>query len=252
MKFYINIMVACAVFAFIACCCGENEVNPALAGLLDPQRTSSPYDSRGVTAPDDSCMRLKVRPIGGSLARVFNDVNAEHLVYAKRDGITPITDIQSAWTQGKGLVELHSNENYFLDELTHSYPYLTRDAADLLNDICAAFQDSLTARGGGAYRPKVTSVLRTPLTVGHLRRVNRNATNESAHQYGTTFDISYAKFICDDSTGVRRTFEDLKNLLAEIVAGERQKGRCKVKFERRQGCLHITAISPAAGPAYDE
>ena len=118
-------------------------------------------------------------------------------------------------------------------------------AADLLRDICRRFADSLAARGGGAYRPKVTSVLRTPMTVGRLRRVNGNATTESAHQYGTTFDISYSKFVCDDTTATLRTFEDLKNLLAEIIFDLRKQGRCLVKHERRQACFHITAAPPA-------
>ena len=131
------------------------------------------------------------------------------------------------------------------DELSHSYPFLKPHAADLLGEICRRFQDSLRARGGGAYRPKVTSLLRTPLSVGKLRRVNRNATGESAHQYATTFDISYSKFICDNAGDTHRTFEDLKNLLAEILYDLRAQGRCYVKFEYRQSCFHITTRPPA-------
>ncbi len=37
--------------------------------------------------------------------------------------------------------------------------------------------------------------------------------------------LSYSKeFICDDAASTRRTFEDLKNLLAEIVADLRSEG----------------------------
>lgn len=82
------------------------------------------------------------------------------------------------------------------------------------------------------------------MTVGKLRRVNRNASSESAHSYGTTFDISYSKFICDDPSKPHRTFEDLKNLLAEVVFALRAEGRCLVKHERRQACFHITAAPP--------
>ena len=82
--------------------------------------------------------------------------------------------------------------------------------------------------------------MRTPHTVGKLRRVNRNASANSAHSYATTFDIGYSKFACDDSTATRRTFEDLKNLLATIVRDLRNEGRCYVKHERRQACFHIT------------
>jgi uncharacterized protein YdiU (UPF0061 family) len=109
----------------------------------------------------------------------------------------------------------------------------------LLKDIGMAFRDSLKARGGGNYRIKVTSVLRTPALVKQLRRRNRNAVDTSAHLFGTTFDISYLKFICD-SIGVPRTQEDMKNLLGEVVEQMRQQERCFVKFERKQACYHIT------------
>ena len=87
---------------------------------------------------------------------------------------------------------------------------------------------------------KVTSLLRTPATVSRLRRVNRNATAESTHTFGTTFDISYSRFICDSDT-LGRTFEDLKNLLGEVLLDFKNQGRCYVKMERRQACFHITA-----------
>lgn len=118
-------------------------------------------------------------------------------------------------------------------------PYLVPEAAALLRDVGRGFNDSLAARGGGAYRVKVTSVLRTPVTVKKLRRRNVNAVATSAHLYGTTFDISYAKFICDSDT-LPRTQEDLKNLLAEVLADLRNRNRCYVKYERKQACFHIT------------
>ena len=35
------------------------------------------------------------------------------------------------------------------------------------------------------------------------------------------------------------SLEDLKNILAEIIYDQREKGRCYAMFER-QGCFHIT------------
>lgn len=190
--------------------------------------------------PDDGIVKLRINPIGGSLGRVFNDSNYVHLEAARAIGIDPITDARSAWRLKRPIVEVKSCAEYFVDSLTHSYPFLVPEAAGLLKEIGSAFNRELAARGGGSYRIKVTSVLRTPLTVGKLRRVNVNATAESAHQYGTTFDISHAKFVCDSVT-VARSQEDLKNLLAEIVDSLRREGRLYVKHERKQGCLHITA-----------
>ncbi len=94
-------------------------------------------------------------------------------------------------------------------------------------------------------------MLRTPSTVKRLRRINVNATSESSHQYGTTFDISYSRFICD-SINVNRSFEDLKNLLGEILYDLRQEGRCYVVFERKQSCFHVTARPIADGEETEE
>ncbi len=227
----------------IVCGCGRrsSDVSPVLTALLSDTVVPNPYDQHLDSAPDDGCIRMRVRNIG-PIGRAFNDSNYIHIEYASNGGIEPIESHSDAWQQGEGLVEISSNKYYYVDELTHSYPYLKPHAAALLDEIGRRFADSLQSRGGGAYRPKVTSVLRTAHTVGKLKRVNRNATQESAHQFATTFDISHSKFICDDSSKTHRTFEDLKNLLAEIVFDLRNEGRCVVKHERRQACFHITAI----------
>lgn len=234
--------IVCFAVLLLVCSCGRgsNEVSPVLVALLSDS-VATDYAVAGDTVPDGGCVRLRTR-VSVPLSKLFADINPEHLAVARRDGITPVDSPDGAWREGRGLVRIESNKYYFVDELKHSYPYLKPHAAALLAEMGRRFHDSLVARGGGEYRPKVTSVLRTPLTVGRLRRVNRNASAESAHQYATTFDISYSKFICDDASATRRTFEDLKNLLAEITADLRSEGRCVVKHERRQACFHITAI----------
>lgn len=219
--------------------CGDDikesrpDISPAFAQEVNP------YSHRLDSMPDKGCVKLKINPIGGTLGRVFNDSNHVHLEAAGEMGITPIEDPNTAWYLLRPIVEVRSCPEYYVDSLTHSYPYLVPKAADLLTEIGHRFNDSLAARGGGNYRVKVTSVTRSRLSVGKLKRVNRNATHASAHQYGTTFDISYLKFICD-SAGVNRTQEDLKNLLAEILHQLRKEGRCYVKHERKQSCFHIT------------
>lgn len=210
----------------------------SLAEILR-EGVENPYDAHLDSAPDEGCVRLKLRPIG-PLMRLFNDSNAVQLAVAREIGIKPVVSAADAWHTTRPLVAVRSCAEYYIDELKHSYPYLVPEAAALLHDIGAAFNDSLAARGGGAYRLKVTSLLRTPATVGRLRRVNRNATSESTHTFGTTFDISYSRFICDSDT-MGRTFEDLKNLLGEVLLDLKRQGRCFVKMERRQACFHITA-----------
>lgn len=234
--------ISLTLILILTACSGGDEVSPELARILSPD-TVNIYDKPGDIAPDGGCQRLRVNGIGGTLGRVFNDSNYLHLQAARAAGVEPAFDDRQLWENSCGIVKVYSDSNIFIDSLTHSFPYLTRHAADLLYEIGRRFNDTLQARGGGDYRLKVTSIYRTPHTVSKLRRVNRNATQESAHQYATTFDISYSKFICDNAAGTRRTFEDLKNLLAEIVNDLRNEGRCYVKHERKQACLHITAIA---------
>lgn len=236
----------------LAIACGGNSADKPAAGSHDagcyPDASlaeilnnplDNPYRLHLDSAPDHGCERIRLRPIG-HLRRLFNDSNHVHLDAARTLGIRPVGRMTDVWHITRPLVPVVSCADFFVDSLRHSYPYLVPEAARLLHDIGVAFNDSLAARGGGSYRLKVTSLLRTPATVRRLRRVNRNASGESSHVYGTTFDISYSRFICDSVT-VARTFEDLKNLLGEVLLDFKNDGRCYVKMERRQACFHITA-----------
>lgn len=205
----------------------------------DTVKAHNPYEQHFDSMPPGG-IKMKINGLGGSLGRVFNDSNKFHIAVAEQGGISPLYSLRDVWREAPKLERLRTCEAYFLDDFTHSLPYLTPRAHELLTDIGLAFRDSLRSRGGGYYRVKVTSVLRTPSQVKRLRRRNRNAVDTSAHLYGTTFDISYLKFICD-STQIPRTQEDMKNLLGEVVEDMRRRERCYVKYERKQACYHITA-----------
>ena len=77
-----------------------------------------------------------------------------------------------------------------------------------------------------------------------LRRSNGNASENSAHFYGTTFDVSWKRFEkVEDADG--RPMQDvspdtLKLVLSEVLRDLKQAGRCYVKYELKQGCFHIT------------
>lgn len=182
--------------------------------------------------------RIHINRIG-PLAKVFNDSNKYQYAAAERLGLRPLTSLGLAYFTSRPIVEVQSNRFYTVDSLKHSFPYLVPEAEKLLRDIGSNFIDSLARRGADSYRIIATSLLRTPHTVKRLRRVNRNAVDSSTHQFGTTFDISWARFHSLDST---RTIneEDLKNLLAEVLLDLRNQKRCLVKYERT-GCFHITA-----------
>ena len=218
--------------------CGKsNSGNKVFERTLQPMKTGdSTPESRIET--DTRVKRIRVNPIG-PLYKVFNDSNYQQLMVAQRLGIEPVEDLSSAYFMKRPLVKVTSNEYYQIDSLRHSLPYLVPEAAELLQDLGRNFIDSLHKRGGDNYKIKVTSLLRTPESVGRLRRVNINATDSSTHQYATTFDISYTNFYSEDESTVINQ-GDLKNILAEVIKDLRDQGRCLVKYEYKTGCFHIT------------
>lgn len=184
-------------------------------------------------------VKMKVNYFG-SPRDAFNDSNHVHLAEAAGIGIQPLSDVRSHWRLQRPIVKVASCEEYFIDKLTFSRPYLIPEAESTLREIGRRFRDTIAARGGGDYRIKVTSLLRTPATVKMLRRRNRNAVDSSTHQYATTFDISYASFIANSDT-IARSVDDLKGVLSEVLKAMREEGKIWVKYERKQPCFHITA-----------
>lgn len=206
------------------------------AGIVPP---GTMWDSAG-EMPDDGCIKLAVYPPPGALRTNLLDSNRLHYDAGKLLGITPLdADDTLAMPLNRHLVYIASNRYRHVDELKHSFPYLIPGAAQLLDDICRTFKDSMQARGGGNYRPRVTSLLRTPSSISKLRRVNRASVDSSSHQFGTTFDLSFTRFAYDGGTP-HRTQEDMKNLLAEILFKFREDGRCYVIYEPKPGCFHVT------------
>ena len=125
--------------------------------------------------------------------RTFNDMNPRHLQAAKEWGIAPITSKEDMEKKLGEMEEIESCRFYEVDELTHSLPYLVPRAAELLEDIGRNFRDSLDSKDLPSRKIIVTSVLRTAGTVKELRKSNINASANSAHVYGTTSDIAYAR-----------------------------------------------------------
>ena len=171
-------------------------------------------------------------------SRTFNDLNDKHLSAARRLGITPIAAGEEVEQVRRSLQKITSCGDYQVDKLTHSIPYLVPEAADLLEQIAENFKDSLEAKDLPEYSLIVTSLLRTDASVSKLRKKNINASANSAHRYGTTFDIAYARYRQEDSETSSR--DKLKTVLAEVLRDLRKQQKCYVRYEYKQGCFHIT------------
>ena len=88
----------------------------------------------------------------------FNDKNKTHLAAAKRHGIRPVEKRGAIPTK---LKEICSCDLYYIDNLTHSAPFLTEGAYGLLMEIGQRFQDELKKEGYRSHKIIVTSVLRS-------------------------------------------------------------------------------------------
>ncbi len=174
----------------------------------------------------------------------FPDTNATQLQAAYQWGVKPVKDRQDAEKRKDELVYVGYSPYYHMDRLTQSIPYLVPRAAVLLQDIGQAFYDSLYVKGVPLHKIIVTSVLRTEADVLKLRRFNGNATENSCHLYGTTVDICYNRYkTVEDPEGPPRRQvrnDTLKFVLSEVLRDMREGGRCYVKYERKQGCFHLT------------
>ncbi len=186
-----------------------------------------------------------VRIYDVKFAREFNDLNDVQLQVAQAIGVPPVADRKAAENLSSRLVKLEDTSTYVVDSLTHSIPYLIPSAKELLDNIGEVFQDSLSAKGLNPYKLVVTSVLRTEEDVAKLRRRNQNSSENSTHRYGTTFDLSYWRFVkIPDLRG--RPYEDvppeyLRAVLSQALKDIHDKGNlCYIKYEKRQNCFHIT------------
>lgn len=196
----------------------------------------------------DMSLRLnEPRNIRGvvSYKRSFPDLNDKHLEVAKAVGIRPLEDREEAESMKEKLTHITDNEFYVVDSLTHSIPYLVPRASALLDTIGSNFLDSLAAKGLNPNQVIVTSVLRTQSDVKRLRRRNGNASANSAHCFGATFDVSWKRFKKvedEDERPLQDVGSDtLKLVLSEVLRDLRQAEKCYIKYELKQGCFHITA-----------
>lgn len=188
--------------------------------------------------------RGELKPIRytGSYNRDFNDLNDKHIAAATKIGIKPVASGEDAKRATRKMTEITTNAYYEVEDLTHSIPFLVPEAAQLLEDIGRNFQDSLYNLNASIYRIKVTSVTRTVDDVSRLRKRNINSSENSAHQYGTTFDVSWVRYGKMNEKDTLTIDKDrLKMVLATVLRDLQRAERCYIKHERKQGCFHITA-----------
>lgn len=220
-------------------------VNEEAEAEEEPVIQESPANTESSTSslPPDTRTHHKIFSVP-DYDKAFPDSQSVQIVAAQKYGVKPVKDDKDAENRKDELVYIGSSPWYHVDRLSSSSPYLVPRAAVLLQDIGRAFYDSLDAKGVPLHKIITTSVLRTKANVQKLRTRNINATENSCHLYGTTMDICYNRYkTVQDPKGPKRrevTNDTLKWILCEVLRDMRQQGRCYVKYEKKQGCFHLT------------
>ena len=172
-------------------------------------------------------------------AKTFPDSNHVQIKAAQQWGVSPVKNRADAEERKDEVVFMGFSPYYAVAHLDASIPYLVPRAAILLQDIGRTFLDSLQVKGLPLHLMVVSSVLRTEQDVARLRQRNKNATEQSCHLYGTTFDINYNVY--KPVNPAREIPGDkLKFVLSEVLRDLREEGRCYVKYEVLEPCFHIT------------
>ena len=176
-----------------------------------------------------------------SYGQVFNDVNDTHIEKARAVGLRKIPDKRDDIDFTR-LVKVEDSDYLVVDDLRYSVPYLTKAAAAELDRIARAFHDSLVRKQFPVYKLVCSSILRTEEDITRLKKSgNPNASDNSSHCYGTTFDITYTRYWRDEETDEFMQHYELTKVLAEVLRDEKSAGRVLVKYERTEHCFHITS-----------
>lgn len=196
----------------------------------------------------ESSVTNEPKAIGTIRVDYFKDLNKVHLKYAKANGIKgfksnkEFSENIKVYIADDELVKIETCDYYVVDKLTHSHPFLTPEAARLLEDIGKRFHEKLKEHNLKKRYYQVTSLLRTGESQRRLSRSNVNASENTSHLYGTTVDITYARVFSRPKLDEDYEIEDgpAIRLLSEAIGELRKEKRCVVVTERKERCFHIT------------
>ena len=117
-----------------------------------------------------------------------------------------------------------------IGDLSHSHSYLVPKGRDILRSIA---NDFVKETGQNFF--VVTSLTRTLSDQNRLRGVNSNASsNDSSHNYGAAFDISYVRF-----NQKIRTDSKLEKMLENVLKAYVRSGKIYYVKESKIKCFHI-------------
>jgi Family of unknown function (DUF5715) len=139
------------------------------------------------------------------------------------------------------LFKIRNGRGYVVEDLSYSYPYLTKEGKALLWEIGKRFREKIARTRLRRSDFRITSITRTTEILDKLKKSNLNASENSPHFYGNAFDLSYVRF------SVKKWFVTdcdkyyLKEALAQVIWQLREENKCWATYEINQGCFHVVA-----------
>jgi hypothetical protein len=209
------------------------------------------------------------------LGRMRTYLNAQHIETARSLGVPRVEDRDAAAERVEtgDLVRIEDNPYYAVLPMDFGVPYLTADAAALLDSIGVRFHERLADAGLPPFQFVVSSGFRTIDDQRRLTGRNVNAARGgSSHEYATTFDITYRRYrpspiavnalpafnveeardeyaerMLETYAGYTDEYQArLKALLGRAILDVQDAGYGYVIHERRQPVYHITVAERLA------
>jgi hypothetical protein len=141
-----------------------------------------------------------------------------------------INEIEKAYKEGK-MKKVTNSKGVIIDDLTHSKPYLQKEAAALLEELGREFY-----KANSGNRIVITSLTRPIEKQRELVKTNPVASpNTSSHSYGVSFDIAYTKFNRN-----RKYHHDSHKAIEEILKKYQAEKKILVIREKQSACYHVT------------
>jgi hypothetical protein len=273
--------------AGVAASCAQSE-RPGLTETepVREERAAAPPAAAppaAVAPQETSAMRARIEAHADSVDRALRkvrgltreeravlkqDVNARHLAVAQAGGVraSGTSQIERLRRSGR-LVQLEDTTRYWvMRDLTHSVPFATPSAKGMLFEASRRFQARMDELGLPRFRLTVTSVLRTDESQAELRQRNSNAASGvSAHEFGTTMDISHIRYSPPPAERglppelvqlhdallmdvAQRNASALQGELGRVLGEMRREGKLKVMMERQQPVYHTTVATRISAP----
>ncbi len=176
-------------------------------------------------------------------SRRLKDMLPDYIARSSASGIEKCRnrrELMKKYWRGE-VVRIRDGRGYTIEDLSHSYPYLTKEGKAVIREIGKRFRKKIsgTRLRGSDFR--ITSMTRTSEIIRKLRKSNSNASENSPHFNGNAFDISYVRFTAKKWFVTECDKYYLKEALAEVIYQMREEKKCWATYEINQGCFHIVA-----------